>query len=188
MINRLRGTTAYLCGPIDKAKDAGVGWRKAITPYLKSWGVRILDPTNKPKHLLPEQSEQIAQRHRLKEKGEYDVLAAFMKQIRKVDLRMVDLSDFVIVYLDLDTPMCGTWDELFQADRQRKPIMIVCPQGISKVPDWLFGTVPYQYMFQNFQSLYEYLCKLDRGDEVESKRWWFLGAEDVEKEPVIQEG
>lgn len=42
-----------------------------------------------------------------------------MKVIRSVDLRLVDISDFMIVNLDLETHPCGTLEEIFWANRQK---------------------------------------------------------------------
>ena len=33
--NRLKGLRVYLAGPIDHAKDDGVGWRDDLKPFLK---------------------------------------------------------------------------------------------------------------------------------------------------------
>ena len=45
---KLTNHRAYLAGPIDNAKDDGVGWRQLATPYLQERGIQILDPTDKP--------------------------------------------------------------------------------------------------------------------------------------------
>jgi len=37
-LNRLKNTTCYLCGPMDRVDDGGVGWREDITPILKEMG------------------------------------------------------------------------------------------------------------------------------------------------------
>ena len=44
-----------------------------------------------------------------------------MKIIRCVDLRMVDISDFLVVNLDPDIPTFGTHEEIANANRQRSP-------------------------------------------------------------------
>jgi len=43
---------------------------------------------------------------KLKAERNYDELSELMKVIRSVDLRMVDISDFLIVNLDLDIHPC----------------------------------------------------------------------------------
>ena len=48
-MGRLNGCVAYLCGPIDHAKDDGVEWRRTLTKQLaERYGVKVLDPTDKP--------------------------------------------------------------------------------------------------------------------------------------------
>ena len=46
--NRLKNTMCYLCGPMDRVDDGGVGWRRYITPILKDVGIGVLDPSDKP--------------------------------------------------------------------------------------------------------------------------------------------
>ncbi len=46
--NRLRGLRVYLAGPIDHAKDDGIGWRDSLKPYLRRRGMKPLDPCAKP--------------------------------------------------------------------------------------------------------------------------------------------
>ena len=62
-----------------------------------------------------------------------------MKEIRNVDLRMVDISDFIIANIDLDVHACGTYEEIVTANRQKKPIIVRMKQGKSHAPDWLLG-------------------------------------------------
>ena len=44
-MGKLKGSLAYLCGPIDYAADLGIGWRQLIKPKLRELGMYILDPT-----------------------------------------------------------------------------------------------------------------------------------------------
>ena len=45
---KLTGHRVYLAGPMDRVSDRGVIWRKKITPPLKSMGLNVLDPLDKP--------------------------------------------------------------------------------------------------------------------------------------------
>ena len=47
-MNRLEGMRAYLAGAMDRVPDGGVGWRQEIHPTLKRFGIRVLDPCDKP--------------------------------------------------------------------------------------------------------------------------------------------
>lgn len=159
----LAGQLAYLCGPIDDAKDYGIGWRSQITPQLKKLGVGILDPTHKKIIGLSETSEDILRRKELKKSGRFEELKKLGQPIRHVDLRMVDFSGLLIVYFDLNVQRCGTFDEMFLADTQQKPVLIVCPQGLSEVPDWLWWSFPIEHFFSNFDDLFTYLKDIDSG-------------------------
>ena len=98
-----------------------------------------------------------------------------MKTIRSVDLRLVDISDFLIVNLDLDHYACGTWEELFLANRSKKPIVIHIEQGKQNTPDWLFGTIPHQMIFSTWLELQSYLQYIDGNSQIEHhNRWRFF--------------
>ena len=126
MINRLNNQRVYLAGAIDRVPDRGIGWRENISPFLKSLGVNINDPLKKSGDLGIEDSLTYSQKKALKASQDYDNLSLLMKQIRRVDLRLVDISDFLIVNLDLDIHPCGTYEEIFWANRQKKPNYSSC--------------------------------------------------------------
>ena len=98
-----------------------------------------------------------------------------MKTIRSVDLRLVDISDFIIVNLDLDVHPCGTLEEIFWANRQKKPIIVHMVQGKVHTPDWLFGTIPHQMIFSNWEDIREYLKHINSDENIDTyNRWYFL--------------
>ena len=46
--NRLKGTTAYLIGPMEYSQDRGEGWRKEISVFLsEKMGIGVYDPCDK---------------------------------------------------------------------------------------------------------------------------------------------
>ena len=45
---KLNGMRTYLAGAMDRVPDGGVGWRNRISPILKSIGVTVLNPCDKP--------------------------------------------------------------------------------------------------------------------------------------------
>ena len=101
-MERLKGLRAYLAGPIDNAKDDGVGWRIEMTKFLEPLGITVFDPCKKPLAYAKykEVEEEKKKMMQLKETGRYFELTERMKDIVHVDLRMVDVSDFLIIYLD----------------------------------------------------------------------------------------
>lgn len=177
-MNKLWGMRVYLCGSIDCCKDRGIGWRQNITPFLENIGCVVLDPTDKPISLIQEQPEDIERRKELKRKGLYNDLQKEMKLLRCVDLRCVDLSDILIVYLDLDVAARGTYEEMDWANRCKKPILVVVKQGKDKLNDWNFGVIPHEHIFGSFDELKQYMLDIDKGkDERHFKRFFFFDYE-----------
>jgi nucleoside 2-deoxyribosyltransferase len=174
-MNRLKYLSVYLVGPIDRCPNLGKGWRDDLTPFLREKGVAVLDPLDKP----VEEGNEIDQReyrHTLKKSGEYEKFRQIMKEVRAVDLRFVDKADFFIVNYDTSIPMCGTFEEIFLANRARKPIIIMCPQGKEAIHDWLYGTLPYELFFENWDEVKAYLNYVDTATEVDrvGNRWLFF--------------
>lgn len=175
-MNRLWGTRVYMSGSIDKDEiNRGRVWRQELTPFLHNIGCVVLDPTNKPISLIQEQPEDIERRKELKRKGLYNDLQKEMKLLRCVDLRCVDLSDILIVYLDLDIAARGTYEEMDWANRCKKPILLCVKQGKSALNDWNFGIIPHEHIFSNWEELKQYMLDVDSGkDERHFKRFFFF--------------
>ena len=174
---RLNNHRVYLAGPIDHVADDGTGWRKSITPYLEKMGLTILDPTDKPTtqckwNEVGEEKEHI---QKLVDLKRWDELNQMAKEIVLVDLRMVEVSDFMICYVDKDVHLCGTYDELFEALRRRKPTLIVHKGGKKEMSMWLRGKVNHNFVFESFDELYSYLEALHDGTiEPDYTRWVFF--------------
>lgn len=174
-INRLYGSRCYIVGPIDRAEDNGIKWRKDLTPFLRSFGIVVLDPLNKPINKALEDSRHRKLRTQLKKDENYDDFSKIMKEIRNIDLRLTDIADFIIVNLDLLIHTCGTYEEIFLSNREKKPILIHCPQGKSSIPDWLYGVLPHQMFFNNWKELKDYIIYVDSSPSPETyDRWVFF--------------
>lgn len=176
-MNRLKGQRAYLAGAIDRVPDRGAGWRNTISPFLKEMGVVVYDPLNKPTDIGLEDESTCLLKSQYKLEENWDKLSLVMKTIRSVDLRLVDKSDFLIVNLNLSIHPCGTYEEIFWANRQKKPIIIHVEQGKKYTPDWLFGTIPHQMIFSSWNEVQNYLININSSDFIEDhKRWYFFDA------------
>lgn len=176
-MNRLKNQRVYLAGAMDRVVDRGATWRDNITPFLEELGLIVFNPIKKPSIIGQEDTETHKYKTKLKLEKNYDELSSLMKTIRSVDLRLVDISDFLIVNLDLDTHPCGTYEEIFWANRQKKPIIIHMVQGKQKTPDWLFGTIPHQTIFSGWDDLKDYLYKIHTHCEINTfNRWYFFNA------------
>jgi hypothetical protein len=174
-MNRLLNQRCYLCGAMDRVKDRGTVWRDDITPFLQELGVTVFNPAKKPSSIGKEDEDIAKIKHILKKEKKYDQLTDLMKIIRSVDLRLVDISDFIVVNLNLDIHPCGTYEEIFLANRQKKPIIIHVEQGKEHTPDWLFGTVPHNMIFSKWSDVKDYLMHINNEESIDThKRWYFF--------------
>lgn len=173
-MNKLRGLRVYLSGPIDKCRHGGAIWRKELTPFLQSLNLTIFNPCEKPIDTGSEDIENIQYRKQLKSDGNYDQVSHEMRKISNIDLRMVDVCDFVIVYLTLDIFSCGTIHEIVLANMQKKPIIIMMEEGKQEVPDWLYGRLDHNEFFSNWSQVKNYLQNIDDGTIPPNKRWLFF--------------
>lgn len=181
--NRLAGAKAYLVGPMDRIADGGVEWREDISTFLWNMKCGVLNPCKKPMRGVDESSEAREWRKFLKQKaGEgyssaADALSQMMKNIVGSDLRMVDLANFIIMYIDTDVHMCGSYAEQTHACLQKKPVIICCKQGKWGVPDWLWGICKHQLFFNNWDEVKRYITHINEDDEktIDTlNKWVFL--------------
>jgi len=174
-MNRLALNRGYLCGAMDRVLDGGVGWRQHLIQSLKDLKILWLDPTRKPIDIGVEDLENRALRHKAKRAGDFECVRGQMKQIRPVDLRMVDICDFLVVNLDMQVHACGTYEELFWANRMKKPVLIRIEQGIEHTPDWLFGTFPFEMIFSTWDQVTTYLRHIAHDPVIDRlNRWYFF--------------
>jgi len=173
--HRLHYTRGYLCGAMDRVADGGENWRISLQRDLVDLGVFWLDPTHKPVEIGIEDAQMRREIAELKKMESYDEAAAPVKVIRVVDLRMVDISDFLVVNLDLETHACGTYEELFLANRQKKPIIVRVEQGKQNTPSWLLATLPHEMIFSTWDQVKAYLRHVARDATIQHfNRWMFF--------------
>ena len=182
-INRLKGLSCYLSGPIEGEKDFGHGWRDSITPFLESMNVRVLNPLKPIFHGTAYLNEvKRPYMADLLEAKDWESLRNEVKQINRWDLRAVDLSSFVIVNYNIDVHMCGTYEELFLASNQNKPVLMVTKDK-SKVPLWIHGRVPMRTnCFESWDELMGYLTAINSDTNFkfspsDVKRWLFFSGD-----------
>jgi hypothetical protein len=160
---------------MDRVNDGGIGWRKELQEQLADLKIFWLDPTNKPIDIGIEDLPSREIRRQAKKQGRYDLVQHDMRTIRSVDLRMVDISDFLVVNLDMDIHASGTYEELYLANREKKPIIVRIEQGKALCPDWLFGTIPEQMIFSTWAEVHKYLRHIAHDKMVETfNRWYFF--------------
>ena len=183
-MSRLRMMRSYLCGPMDHDRESGKEWRVMMTEWLASLGVIVFDPYHKPMASVSRSAVEDDVNFQIVkdalERGDRDLAAKRMKPVRAVDLRMVDHSDFLVVNLDLTKNPCGTYEEIFWANRAKRPIITMCPQGVNKISPWLFGTYPHETMFDKWEDVKNYLSFVNscRDEEIDTLgRWIFFDVE-----------
>jgi hypothetical protein len=170
-MNKLKGAICYLSGPMEDAKDMGVEWRRKIIKLFKENGVYIacIDPTNKP--VEDKFEEDVTRNKRLKEQESWDELVAYVKAFRRKDLRFVDLSDFIIALVDPKIHLCGTYNEIFEAERQKKPRFAIIDGGLKNLPSWLFAVFPLSCIFSSVEECVEHIRKLNSGELPLNDNW-----------------
>ena len=169
----LDGVVCYLAGQIDFAKDHGKNIRQRIRDLAKQKNINIsfIDPTQKIHGHTEEVGLAKANIDKLRREERYDELREFMKKVVRTDLRCVDVSDLLIVYLDPDIHTCGTYSELNVAIQQKKPVFVIIEGGKTKAPLWLFGIMHHEFIFSSEEECMDCLDKLNKGEKPISSRW-----------------
>jgi hypothetical protein len=181
-MGKLHGMRVYMVGAMDRVPDGGAGWRQDLIPKLHDLGVMVYNPCNKPivNPQVLENKETRQHIEELKKNHRFEELRNEYKQIRNVDLRMVDTSDFIIANIDVGVHACGTYEEIVTANRQKKPILVHVEQGVENIPNWLAFMLPSWFFFSNWNDLLSYLEDINSGDlDDDTNRWVFF---DMKKE------
>ena len=172
----LEKTRCYLIGPIESALDCGVGWRQYCKSHLEWLDIIVFDPTDKPfvKDLSETNEMQISVKT-LRENKQYEELSTIMREIRSYDLGLVDKSDFIIFNFNPNNLTCGSWEEFFLANREKKPIFFVCEAGMEHVPLWVYGTISEKYIYTDMDDCLDMITDIHTGAvEIDSNRWRLL--------------
>lgn len=167
MANFLKNTRLYLSGPIEF--DNGINWRtEPIKILTERFGINIFDPYSDPKQNWTEQIKEA------RGNKDYDTMTKIAKGFVRKDMTMVDRSDFLIAYLPFKHATTGTHFEILNSLNQKKPTILICPQGKENIPVWYYGIVKHHFMFGDWNSLYEYLQEVDEGNHIDNHRWAFV--------------
>lgn len=172
--NVLAGTKTYLAGNLEFSEDS-LNWRDEVEGELSKINITCLSPI---KVTFENQAlETQADRARLKslrQKGQWNEVASYMKEVIKKDLRLIDLSDFVIFNFEFDKPTFGTIHELVIAEQQRKPVFCTC-RNLKAVPLWIMGLIEKKYFYKDISSIIEKIKRINSGEHlINSDRWRLL--------------
>ena len=177
----LTGACCYLSGAMEFVSDHGVGWRRKFIELLKEKNLKIdcIDPTNKPGGKDVDVNENKNYQIECQSQGRFLELQEYVSQYRRYDLRFVDLSDFLIAVIDPTVPQWGTSNEIYEAERQHKPIFFVIEGGLHKLPRWLFDVIKIEdkskgvrgNIFETIEQVVEELILLDSAQIPLTKNW-----------------
>jgi nucleoside 2-deoxyribosyltransferase len=176
-IHRLSGHLIYLAGPMDDSPDRGQGWRGDTSKFLKRLGIGVLNPCDNPViNALNENDKYYEEISRLKQLGDFDAVKKLAKRIVGQDLHLIDLCSAVILFIDKDVHMCGSYAEQTYACLEHKPLIICCKQGKAAIPNFIFGMgISDEMMFSDWESVHSYILKVCYDEAFPgSERWRFI--------------
>lgn len=168
----LQRTKCYLAGNIENS-NAPDYWRDVVKHELADTGIVFFDPLKKPfMDSVNEDKEHMARLTKLRAEGQYQELTKIMRKIRVEDLSLVDRADFLIASISAKTASWGTAEEVFWANRMKKPIFLIIAEGRKVCPFWIFGTLPEDQLYDNLEDVVADLKKLDSGAKpMDLSRW-----------------
>jgi hypothetical protein len=138
----LRDSRVYLSGPMDfvasRVDEKRTGWRVRVKAFLQSFGVTVFDPWETPAvRGLEEYGHEDVNTANAKERWTFEDSSQASKarteiadrfwETMHIDLRMVDISDFVIAYCPTNIYSVGTPHEIIVARNEHKPVLFVSP-------------------------------------------------------------
>jgi len=121
-----------------RAEEKHSGWRVRVGEFLRSFGVTVFDPWSKPEvRGLLEYGREDETTTAVRRKWTFEPGAEGAKaraecgeqfwETMHIDLRMVDVSDFVVAYCPTNIYSVGTPHEIVVARQQHKPVLFVSP-------------------------------------------------------------
>jgi hypothetical protein len=174
-MSELDGIKVFLSGAMDRCDDDGIEWRQEFRQKAEAAGLnfKYFDPTDKPDGVAPEIG---LEKHEIKQAlvdGNWEYAAEKSREVRHVDLRMIDSTNLYVVYLDLNVHACGTYNEFFEAEDQQKPQFVIMAPHHEKydIPLWLVGIVREDEVFAGIDDCVEHLTKIDAGEIKQDERW-----------------
>jgi hypothetical protein len=187
--HRLTGAMFYLAGAMDDVPDRGFEWRQDIKYFLWKKNIGVLDPCQKPLLNGTDEDEVYYNEiNQLKESGDYQATHEKMRPVAAEDYRMVDKADALILYIDRDAHMCGSYHENCMAAYQRKPVIVCCKQGIKAIPNWIFSVCRHEMFFSTLADTKRYIDHVCFSKDVETyNRWRFFDNEKIYGRDILCE-
>ena len=160
----LKNKSVYLSGPIehDSTKE---NWRtEPIKALTEKFELNLFDPFADPKQKWAPLLEKA------RAEKDYPEMERICSMFVRKDLCVVDRADFIVSYLPRGVPTFGTTHEIISANDQKKPVLLVCPEGWEYNPAWFFGFKKI-IKLGDWDNLYAYLQEVDDGKHKDNDRW-----------------
>jgi hypothetical protein len=164
----LQDKRCYLSGPIEN-DNVAFNWR--IDPknvLINEFHIDLFDPFEDPKQQWVHQLKDARQSR------DFDAISKMAKNFVRKDLTMVDRCDFLIAYLPHRVYTTGTHHEIISSNSSKKPTLIVCDGDKINVPAWYYGFIDHNFMFDNWDQLYNFLRDVNDGKYIDNDRFWFM--------------
>lgn len=166
-MNFLAGKRFYISGPIEFGTE--FNWRVEPSKFLKNeMKVDLFDPFEDPKQ------QRVGDLNKAREAKDFEAMAAIASDFMRKDLISVNRSDAVVAYLPYKVPTTGTHEEIIRSNLDKKPVMLVADGCIFRLPIWYFSYFKREFMFNNWDELYDYLRRVNKGEGKFNKRWDFI--------------
>jgi nucleoside 2-deoxyribosyltransferase len=164
----LFGKRAYLSGPIEMANHEH-NWRTEPKKILsEKYGLNIFDPFDDPKQ------NRAGELYEARDAGNWDLVEEIAASFVAKDLSLVDRSDLLFANLPYKVSTCGTHHEIINANNCKKPVLLICEDGVEKIPLWYRGFIKKEHMFGSWVEVYNFLDKIELGEMKNHKRWRFI--------------
>lgn len=160
-MNNLKGSRCYLAGAIENDLSGMCSWRNQLKEKLVRFSITWMDPCDKPIAIGRETEDTQAEMMQARDIGNYEYVVKQMKLIRDIDLRMVDVSDFVIFNYDNAVVTTGTHEELQRATSQNKPVIARIEGGKHRTPYWWFAELQPDLLCSTWDEVEDYLGFVD---------------------------
>lgn len=173
----LKGTSCYLAGNLEYEEEGKTKeWRRFFEESVKGMGIRCFNPLKEVFNNFPtETQEERRLREALLKNGRHNdhmTIHKSMKAVIRRDLRMVDISDFVVCVLNPKVPTFGTVDEIILCLRQSKPVLLAIEGGKGNIPLWLSGYIHPNWWFDDINQIIQRLTDLNSGEYPINNKYW----------------
>ena len=166
-------TKCTVIGPMQYTDGRSI--REYLSEQFGKYNITLYDHYHKPFIKAIEEDESVRSNFKIwLENEEYDKLSE-QRNIRTFDLKLIDISDFIIMIFDPQVPTIGSWEEFFWANRLKKPIFFVNIKGKKTTPYWIFWTIPHKYIYSSVEEMLQRIQDIDSGKHpIDNDRWKLL--------------